>query len=81
MTSFSLVIALIPIIVGTGDGSELRRPITVPIAGGMITSTLLTLVFIPAVYTVLDDMQTKIGGILGRGKDQRTREAVQLVRN
>jgi hypothetical protein len=64
------------------EGASLpRRPITVPITGGMITSTLLTLVFIPAVYTVLDDMQIKIGSILGRGKDKRTGEAVQLEQN
>jgi hypothetical protein len=59
------------------EGTSLpRRPITVPIAGGMIASTLLTLVFIPAAYMVLDDIQTKIGSILGRGKDKRTGEAV-----
>lgn len=66
MTTFSLVIALLPVAIGVTEGSELRRPIAIPVIGGMLTSTLLTLVFIPAVYTLLDDFRTAVGRVFHR---------------
>ena len=57
MTATALIIALTPVAIGFTEGSEIRKPIAIPVIGGMITSTLLTLVFIPAVYTLLDDLQ------------------------
>ena len=57
MTATALIIALLPVALGTGEGAEICRPIAIPVIGGMISSTLLTLVFIPAFYTVVDDLQ------------------------
>jgi uncharacterized membrane protein len=46
---------MLPIAMGLGEGSEWRSPMAVTVIGGLLTSTLLTLVLIPAVYTILDD--------------------------
>ena len=58
MTATSLIIALLPVALGTGEGAEIRRPIAIPVIGGMISSTLLTLVFIPAFYGSPDPVRT-----------------------
>ena len=50
MTVSSTVIGLLPIMVGTGTGSEVMRRIAAPMVGGMISATLLTLFVIPAVF-------------------------------
>jgi len=55
MTTAALVLAMLPIAMGLGEGSEWRSPMAVTVIGGLLTSTLLTLVLIPAVYTILDD--------------------------
>ena len=39
---------------GLGEGSELRSPMAITVIGGLLTSTLLTLLIIPAVYSILD---------------------------
>jgi HAE1 family hydrophobic/amphiphilic exporter-1 len=60
MTSIATIAATIPILLGLGEGSESRRPMAIAIFGGMITSTLLTLVVIPAVYRVFDIILNKL---------------------
>ncbi len=56
MTSATLVFSMLPILLGTGPGAESRSPVAAVITGGMITSTLLTLIFVPALYTYFDDL-------------------------
>lgn len=56
MTTAALVFAMTPIAMKLGEGSEFRAPMAVTVIGGLLTSTLLTLVFIPAVYTIMDDL-------------------------
>jgi HAE1 family hydrophobic/amphiphilic exporter-1 len=55
MTTSALVLAMLPIAMKLGEGSEWRAPMAVTVIGGLLTSTLLTLVLIPAVYTIMDD--------------------------
>jgi len=55
MTTPALVLAMSPIALKLGEGSEWRAPMAVTVIGGLLTSTLLTLVLIPAVYTIMDD--------------------------
>ena len=57
MTTMSVMAALLPIASGLEEGSELLKSAAVVLIGGLITSTLLTLVFVPAMYTVFDDLQ------------------------
>jgi hydrophobic/amphiphilic exporter-1 (mainly G- bacteria), HAE1 family len=58
MTTMTLVFAMIPLALKLGSGAESRSPMAVVVLGGMITSTLLTLVLVPCAYTYLDDLQT-----------------------
>jgi HAE1 family hydrophobic/amphiphilic exporter-1 len=57
MTTMSVMVALMPIASGLEEGSELLQSAAVVLIGGLFTSTLLTLVFVPAMYTIFDDMQ------------------------
>jgi HAE1 family hydrophobic/amphiphilic exporter-1 len=56
MTTISLVLAMVPIALAIGRGSEFRAPLGIVIIGGMLVSTLLTLLVIPCMYTVMDDL-------------------------
>jgi copper/silver efflux system protein len=53
MTVVAIMAALLPIMWSTGTGSEVMQRIAVPMIGGMVSSTLLTLVVIPAIYGVV----------------------------
>ncbi|MBK6919690.1 MAG: efflux RND transporter permease subunit [Deltaproteobacteria bacterium] len=53
MTTLTSVLGLVPMALGLGDGASLRQPLAVSIMGGLSSSTLLTLVVIPAVYLLL----------------------------
>ena len=58
MTSLTVILALLPAALGLGAGAETNGPLAVAVIGGMITSTLLTLVVVPAVYSLVE------GGLL-----------------
>ena len=53
MTVVAIMAGLLPILWSTGTGSEVMQRIAVPMIGGMISSTLLTLVVIPAMYGII----------------------------
>lgn len=54
MTTAAMVFGMIPVAIGHGDGGEIRAPMGVCVIGGLITSTVLTLVVVPVVYTLMD---------------------------
>lgn len=54
MTTLTTALGLLPMALGFGEGSEIRAPMAVTVIGGLISSTLLTLVVIPVVYTLVD---------------------------
>jgi multidrug efflux pump subunit AcrB len=60
MTSFTLILGILPIAIGFGAGAESRRPMGVAILGGMLSSTFLTLVIIPVVYTLMSDLTASL---------------------
>jgi len=55
----STILGMLPIALGWGAGSELRSPMAIAIIGGLISSTLLSLIVVPVVYTLLDDWQPR----------------------
>ncbi|MCT7951859.1 efflux RND transporter permease subunit [Ancylothrix sp. C2] len=57
MTSISTIAGMIPIAMGLGAGSQTRAPMAVAVIGGFTTSTLLTLVVVPVLYTYVDNFQ------------------------
>ncbi len=54
MTSLTTALGLLPMAMGFGEGSEVRTPMAITVIGGLIVSTMLTLVVIPVVYSLLD---------------------------
>ena len=55
MTSLTVILALLPAALGLGAGSETNGPLSVAVIGGMVSSTLLTLVVVPAVYSLVEN--------------------------
>jgi hydrophobe/amphiphile efflux-1 (HAE1) family protein len=55
MTTIAMAAGMFPSALGLGDGGGFRSPMAIAVIGGIITSTLLSLVFVPAAFTVLDD--------------------------
>ncbi|MBN1355813.1 efflux RND transporter permease subunit [bacterium] len=56
MTAFSTVIGVVPVALALSEGGEMRAPMAVSVIGGLTTSTLLTLIVIPVIYLLLDDL-------------------------
>ena len=54
MTTSTTVLALLPMALGLGEGAEIRAPMAITVIGGLLLSTVLTLVVVPVVYTLLD---------------------------
>ena len=59
MTTFSTILGMLPIALGWGAGSELRQPMAVSIIGGLVTSSLLSLIVVPVLYTLLEDWSSQ----------------------
>jgi len=62
MTVVAIMAGLLPIMWSTGTGSEIMQRIAVPMIGGMLSSTLLTLIVIPAIYGLVRERGLKFGG-------------------
>ena len=59
MTTMAAILGALPMALGTGTGSELRRPLGISIVGGLIVSQLLTLYTTPVIYLVMDRMRLR----------------------
>ena len=59
MTTAAMVFGMLPTALKIGEGAESRAPMAIVVIGGLITSTLLTLVVVPVVYTLIDDVERK----------------------
>jgi hydrophobic/amphiphilic exporter-1 (mainly G- bacteria), HAE1 family len=64
MTSIATMLGLVPMAIGIGEGGELQAPLARVVIGGLLTSTMVTLVLVPAVYTVFEE---GLSGLLKRG--------------
>jgi HAE1 family hydrophobic/amphiphilic exporter-1 len=54
MTTLTTVLGLLPMALGIGQGAEMRTPMAITVIGGLLTSTLLTLLVVPVMYSLLD---------------------------
>jgi hydrophobic/amphiphilic exporter-1 (mainly G- bacteria), HAE1 family len=68
MTTFALIAGMIPVALGGGEGGDFRAPLGIAVIGGVITSTLLTLLVIPTVYEILADVRDWLGGKFSRSR-------------
>ena len=55
MTSLATMLGLVPMAMGIGEGAELQAPLARVVIGGLLASTLITLVFVPTVYTIFEE--------------------------
>ncbi len=62
MTTLAMIFGMMPLALALGAGGEFRAPMARSVVGGLITSTVLTLVVVPVAYTLLDDLQRKLFG-------------------
>ena len=67
MTSLTTILALLPLTIGFGESASLRSPMALAVIGGLVTSTILTLIVIPCVYAVFDQF---IDWITGKNKSK-----------
>ena len=63
MTTAAMVMGMVPLALGIGEGAEQQAPMAHAIIGGVITSTLLTLIVVPVIYTYLDDAKQLFFGL------------------
>jgi len=69
MTALTTLFGVLPIALGRAEGMELQQPLGIVMVGGLVTSTLLTLVIIPVMYQIFDDFAIDMKKLLGRKKD------------
>jgi len=72
MTSLTLILAMLPAAVSRGVGAETNVPLALTVIGGMISSTLLTLVVVPAMYSLVENFRLRF-------RDQRMQRAYAAV--
>jgi HAE1 family hydrophobic/amphiphilic exporter-1 len=71
MTTFALVAGMVPVALGSGEGGDFRSPLGITVIGGVVTSTLLTLLVIPTVYEVLADSRDWLIAKFKRGAPRK----------
>ena len=72
MTSACTALGLVPMALGIGEGAELQAPLARVVIGGLITSTMITLVFVPAMYTLFEE---GLSGLFKKGSKGATEAA------
>jgi len=63
MTTIAMIFGMLPIALGLGSGSEMRGPMSIAVIGGLLLSTLLTLLVIPVLYAQFDDLMNFLGRV------------------
>jgi HAE1 family hydrophobic/amphiphilic exporter-1 len=77
MTTLAMIFGMMPLAFAIGAGAEMRAPMARAVIGGLITSTLLSLLVVPVVYTFLDDFRPgRVFGWLSSRQPARARDAV-----
>ena len=66
MTTAAMIFGMLPVALALGEGSEFRAPMGVTVIGGLVTSTLLTLLVVPAIYSVFEGMRIWLRKVLGK---------------
>ena len=75
MTTLAMVFGMLPMAIGMGDGGESQAPMGRAVIGGVITSTLLTLVVVPVAYTYLDSLGKRAARFFGGGEHAESTDA------
>ena len=75
MTSIAMSAGMLPSALGVGEGGAFRAPMATAVIGGIIVSTVLSLVVVPAFYLIMDDLSWVLGKLFGRLLGQKEEEA------
>ena len=79
MTTMAMIFGMLPMAIGSADGGEQNAPMGRAVIGGIITSTLLTLVVVPVLYTYLDAWGRKAKARFARGTPGAVRAAAAIA--
>jgi hydrophobic/amphiphilic exporter-1 (mainly G- bacteria), HAE1 family len=66
MTTLALIAGMIPVALGYGEGADFRAPLGRAVIGGVVASTVLTLVVIPTVYEIMEEWRERLMRRFGR---------------
>ncbi|HMK43323.1 MAG TPA: efflux RND transporter permease subunit [Dissulfurispiraceae bacterium] len=77
MTTFAMVFGMLPIAVGLGEGAETRAPMAIATIGGLISSLFLTLLVVPVVYDLFDEVQERVKARLAMRKAVKIESQVE----
>jgi HAE1 family hydrophobic/amphiphilic exporter-1 len=71
MTTMALIAGMIPVAIGAGEGADFRAPLGRAVIGGVITSTILTLVVIPTIYEIFSEWRSKLGRMFRKASQEQ----------
>jgi len=79
MTSIAMSAGMLPSALGVGEGGAFRSPMAIAVIGGIIVSTVLSLIVVPSFFLIMDDLSRLLGWIFGRfvGKKEEEPEAME----
>ncbi len=77
MTTLALILGMLPVAVGIGSGSDFRQPMAIVVIGGLITSTLLTLVVVPTAYSLVEGAMGRFARAREQGAERRRLRRLQ----
>ena len=78
MTTLAMIFGMLPLALAIGAGAEMRAPMARAVVGGLLTSTLLTLLVVPVMYTFMEDLGTWTAGKFGF---RRNKEGMKILRD
>jgi predicted RND superfamily exporter protein len=78
MTSIAMSAGMLPSALGVGEGGAFRAPMAIAVMGGIIVSTVLSLVVVPSFFLIMDDLSRLLGWLFGRmvGKKEEEQEVL-----
>jgi predicted RND superfamily exporter protein len=78
MTSIAMSAGMLPSALGVGEGGSFRSPMAIAVIGGIIVSTVLSLLVVPAFFLIMDDLSRLLGRIFGRFVGKKEEEEAVL---
>ena len=77
MTTLTTIFTMIPLAIAFGEGAEANQPMAVVVVFGLMASMVLTLVFVPVMYVLIDNLAVKVTGWFSRNKSEESIEGVK----
>ncbi|TWI59827.1 efflux RND transporter permease subunit [Halalkalibacter nanhaiisediminis] len=78
MTTFTTVLGMVPLAMAFGEGAETNQPMAVVVVFGLLSSTVFTLVFVPVMYVIIDNIAMRLKGLFKRKKNEEDLEELEF---